>query len=158
VSFHCTYVTHLNVPAVANKQQAKTVATKSGSDLTSAANKDLVLEEMKMNGAALNGHTATFNERSIVLHDFDEKWDSTDPPSNISRPKTIPEEEDEEEEDGAHHVSGVPLILLALGLCITVFLIGLDQMIIATAIPKITKLFNSLGDVGWYVHRLVREA
>jgi MFS family permease len=44
----------------------------------------------------------------------------------------------------------MPLILLIFGLCVTVFLIGLDQMIVATAIPKITTEFKSLDDVGWY--------
>lgn len=29
-------------------------------------------------------------------------------------------------------------------------LIGIDNTIIATAIPKITSVFDSLGDVGWY--------
>jgi len=58
--------------------------------------------------------------------------------------------EEEEEDDGtANHVHGIPLILLAFGLCVTTFLIGLDQMIIATAIPKITTQFRSLADVGW---------
>ncbi|KAF2667948.1 DNA repair protein RAD50 [Microthyrium microscopicum] len=56
----------------------------------------------------------------------------------------------EEEEDTSHHIHGIPLILLAFGLCVTTFLIGLDQMIIATAIPKITTQFQSLDDVGWY--------
>jgi MFS family permease len=30
------------------------------------------------------------------------------------------------------------------------FLVALDRTIIATAIPKITDTFNSLGDIGWY--------
>jgi hypothetical protein len=38
----------------------------------------------------------------------------------------------------------------SLGLCITVFLVALDNTIIATAIPKITDEFHSLDDVGWY--------
>ena len=58
--------------------------------------------------------------------------------------------EDADKEDGAHYLSSLPLMLLAFGLCVTTFLIGLDQMIIATAIPKITTQFNSLDDVGWY--------
>lgn len=56
----------------------------------------------------------------------------------------------EGEDDAEHHVHGIARVLLVFGLCITVFLIGLDQMIIATAIPKITTLFHSLDDVGWY--------
>lgn len=30
------------------------------------------------------------------------------------------------------------------------FLIALDRMIIATAIPSITNTFDSIGDIGWY--------
>lgn len=45
---------------------------------------------------------------------------------------------------------GVKLGLITLALCLTVFLVALDNTIIATAIPKITDHFNSLGDVGWY--------
>jgi MFS family permease len=42
------------------------------------------------------------------------------------------------------------LWILSLGLCLTTFVIALDNTIIATAIPKITTVFNSLEDVGWY--------
>lgn len=49
---------------------------------------------------------------------------------------------DEEEDDAANHVHGIPLILLAFGLCVTTFLIGLDQMIIATVSSV---LFSSDG-------------
>ncbi|KAH8592475.1 putative major facilitator superfamily transporter [Bisporella sp. PMI_857] len=46
--------------------------------------------------------------------------------------------------------SGSKLILLTFGLCMATFVVALDNTIIATAIPKITTVFNSLGDVGWY--------
>jgi hypothetical protein len=46
--------------------------------------------------------------------------------------------------------SGLKLGLITLALCLSVFLVALDNTIIATAIPKITDHFNSLGDVGWY--------
>jgi hypothetical protein len=55
-----------------------------------------------------------------------------------------------EEDEGAHYVHGAARIALVFGLCITTFLVGLDNLIIATAIPKITTLFHSLEDVGWY--------
>lgn len=42
------------------------------------------------------------------------------------------------------------LWILSLGLCLTTFVIALDNTIIATAIPKITTVFNSLEDVAWY--------
>lgn len=54
------------------------------------------------------------------------------------------------DDDGAHYVHGAARIALVFGLCVTTFLVGLDNLIIATAIPKITTLFHSLPDVGWY--------
>ncbi|KAL8795402.1 MAG: hypothetical protein Q9195_002143 [Heterodermia aff. obscurata] len=45
---------------------------------------------------------------------------------------------------------GLKLFLLALALCLSIFLVALDSTIIATAIPQITDRFNSLNDVGWY--------
>jgi EmrB/QacA subfamily drug resistance transporter len=53
-------------------------------------------------------------------------------------------------EDGTEYPQGVQLGLIVLALCLAVFLMSLDNAIIATAIPKITDQFNSLSDVGWY--------
>lgn len=41
-------------------------------------------------------------------------------------------------------------LLVGIGLFLAVFLVGLDQTIVATALPKISDHFNSLNDVGWY--------
>lgn len=57
---------------------------------------------------------------------------------------------DAEVEDESKYPGGLPLLFLTLGLCLTTFTIALDNTIIATAIPKITSVFNSLDDVGWY--------
>ncbi|KAF4624389.1 hypothetical protein G7Y89_g13782 [Cudoniella acicularis] len=57
---------------------------------------------------------------------------------------------EQEIEDTSGHIKGVRLGLIVLGLCLAVFLIGLDNSILATAIPTITTAFNSLDDVGWY--------
>ncbi|KAJ6519344.1 major facilitator superfamily domain-containing protein [Mycena sanguinolenta] len=46
--------------------------------------------------------------------------------------------------------SGLKLMVLLVALCSAVFLVALDNTIIATAIPKITSQFQSLDDVGWY--------
>ncbi|CAG8971738.1 hypothetical protein HYALB_00007218 [Hymenoscyphus albidus] len=46
--------------------------------------------------------------------------------------------------------TGAKLALISLALCLSVFLIALDNTIIATAIPSITDQFASLPDVGWY--------
>ncbi|KAJ7111214.1 MFS transporter [Mycena epipterygia] len=51
------------------------------------------------------------------------------------------------EDDFPH---GIRLALLTLALCLSVFVVSLDNTIIATAIPKITDEFKSLDDVGWY--------
>ncbi|KAK0724214.1 major facilitator superfamily-domain-containing protein [Lasiosphaeris hirsuta] len=53
-------------------------------------------------------------------------------------------------EDGTEYPTGTKLGLIVLALCLSVFLMALDNSIIATAIPKITDQFQSLQDVGWY--------
>jgi fucose permease len=57
---------------------------------------------------------------------------------------------EEEAEDESKYLTGAKLVILTLGLCLTTFVIALDNTIIATAIPKITTVFNSLEDVAWY--------
>lgn len=56
----------------------------------------------------------------------------------------------EDPEDESKYLTGFKLAILSVGLCLTTFVIALDNTIIATAIPKITSVFNSLEDVGWY--------
>ena len=53
-------------------------------------------------------------------------------------------------EDESKYLVGLPLVFLTIGLSMTTFVIALDNTIIATAIPRITTVFNSLDDVGWY--------
>jgi hypothetical protein len=61
-------------------------------------------------------------------------------------------EDGSQEDDEANIVypKGLQLALLTFGLCMATFVVALDNTIIATAIPKITTVFNSLEDVGWY--------
>ncbi|KAJ6603604.1 putative efflux pump antibiotic resistance protein [Mycena vulgaris] len=63
-------------------------------------------------------------------------------------PAASPVQINDHEADGFPH--GIKLALLTLALCLSVFLVALDNTIIATAIPKITDQFKSLDDVGWY--------
>ncbi|KAK0625477.1 major facilitator superfamily domain-containing protein [Bombardia bombarda] len=56
----------------------------------------------------------------------------------------------QERDDGEEYPTGMKLGLIALALCLSVFLMALDNSIIATAIPEITDQFQSLPDVGWY--------
>ncbi|KAL2061144.1 hypothetical protein VTL71DRAFT_7417 [Oculimacula yallundae] len=59
-------------------------------------------------------------------------------------------EPDGDDDDTRVYPQGYKLAFICLGLCIAVFLVALDNTIIATAIPKITDEFHSLDDVGWY--------
>ena len=43
------------------------------------------------------------------------------------------------------------LAVIVAALCLAVFLVALDQTIVAVAVPKITDQFHSLDDVGWCV-------
>ncbi|KAK6528306.1 hypothetical protein TWF281_009550 [Arthrobotrys megalospora] len=59
-------------------------------------------------------------------------------------------ESTEEDDDESKYPGGLTLAVLTIGLCLSTFVIALDNSIIATAIPRITTQFNSIGDVGWY--------
>ncbi|CAN9405681.1 unnamed protein product [Alternaria alternata] len=77
------------------------------------------------------------------------------PPPNEKSPTEAIATSDEKDEstapdDDSKYLSGFKLTILSVGLCLTTFVIALDNTIIATAIPKITTVFNSLEDVGWY--------
>jgi hypothetical protein len=54
------------------------------------------------------------------------------------------------EDDESKYPRALPLAILTLGLCLSTFVVALDNTIIATAIPRITTDFDSLNDVGWY--------
>ena len=46
--------------------------------------------------------------------------------------------------------NGWRLAIITTSLCLGTLLIAIDNTILAVAIPKITTVFNSLNDVGWY--------
>ena len=52
--------------------------------------------------------------------------------------------------DEPEYPTGAKLAIITASLCLSVFLMALDNTIIATAIPKITDHFKALDDVGWY--------
>jgi hypothetical protein len=52
--------------------------------------------------------------------------------------------------DDIEYPHGVKLASILIALCFAVFLVALDQTIVATAIPRITDRFNSIQDIGWY--------
>ncbi|KAI0898172.1 putative efflux pump [Annulohypoxylon nitens] len=111
----------------------------------------------------------TQNEK--VSPSVDESSDSNSSIINVGESRHIPNQEKNQElarhttalsrhgdsirqiqtrEDGTEYPTGMKLFLITLALCLGVFLMALDNSIIATAIPKITDAFHSLPDVGWY--------
>ncbi|KAI8931397.1 hypothetical protein NX059_011727 [Plenodomus lindquistii] len=65
--------------------------------------------------------------------------------------KGPPEHEAEvAEDDDSQYPTGLKLWLVIVALCLTVFLVALDQTIIAPALGAITVQFNSIQDIGWY--------
>ncbi|RYO83499.1 hypothetical protein DL766_004975 [Monosporascus sp. MC13-8B] len=47
-------------------------------------------------------------------------------------------------------VRSIPFILVVTALSFSLFCVGLDNIIIATAIPRITDEFNAINDIAWY--------
>ncbi|KAF7367324.1 Major facilitator superfamily transporter [Mycena sanguinolenta] len=80
----------------------------------------------------------TLNERAASENELD------------SEKKQVPEEKASTPENDADFPKGLKLGILMFALCLAVFLVALDNTIIATAIPRITDQFKSLDDVGWY--------
>jgi hypothetical protein len=54
------------------------------------------------------------------------------------------------DDDEVNYPTGLKFVIITIALCLSVFLVALDNTIIATAIPHITDQFKALGDVGWY--------
>jgi MFS family permease len=50
----------------------------------------------------------------------------------------------------AFNVRSPAFWLVIVSVYLAFFLIALDRMIIATAVPAITNTFNSISDIGWY--------
>ncbi|KAJ7735138.1 putative efflux pump antibiotic resistance protein [Mycena maculata] len=74
----------------------------------------------------------------------------SDESQNEKQGVSVTEQREFESADEIEYPTGLRLGLVTLALCLSVFLVALDNTIIATAIPKITDQFNSLDDVGWY--------
>ncbi|PKS08405.1 hypothetical protein jhhlp_005349 [Lomentospora prolificans] len=55
-----------------------------------------------------------------------------------------------EEVDEGDYPQGFRLVAVVVALVLSIFLVALDMTIVATAIPRITDQFHSLGDVSWY--------
>ncbi|KAK1759646.1 putative transporter [Echria macrotheca] len=64
--------------------------------------------------------------------------------------QTPPAAAAEQSQDREEYPHGLKLILIIASLCLAVFLVALDQTIIAPALGAITSEFASVKDIGWY--------
>ncbi|MCJ1377426.1 hypothetical protein MMC17_000521, partial [Xylographa soralifera] len=70
--------------------------------------------------------------------------------AEVANEPPIDEKHGEEIQDNIVYPTGVKLGIISVALCLSVFLVALDNTIIATAIPRITDQFHALDDIGWY--------
>jgi hypothetical protein len=73
-------------------------------------------------------------------------------PDNPVTEKEKPHDQDDNIpiENKDEYPSSFQLAIIVSALNLAMFLVGLDNTIISTAIPKITDQFHALDDVGWY--------
>lgn len=115
--------------------------TEKSSDTTVAANEKTqphTVESRKSNETTSQGDAATTTVKEDKAG------------ANVAEKDHGDGDADDQVEDESKYLTGWKLAMLSIGLCLTTFVIALDNTIIATAIPKITTYFNSLDDVGWY--------
>lgn len=77
----------------------------------------------------------------------DRDFDKESPHDGLTRTISQIRRRDEEQ---IEYPKAMKLALIMIALCLSVFLMALDNTIISTAIPKITDQFHSINDVGWY--------
>ena len=72
-----------------------------------------------------------------------------DSPGSATDPQAVSQEV-ETLESTEQYPTGWRIAIITGSLCLGTLLIAIDNTILAVAIPKITTVFNSLDDVGWY--------
>ncbi|KAK5313082.1 hypothetical protein LTR93_011077 [Exophiala xenobiotica] len=87
--------------------------------------------------------STTENINGTALADVGEK------PEGRGDVKQGTEQGDTTDDVGAYP-KGFRFAMVILALVLAVFLVALDLTIVATAIPRITDQFHSLGQIGWY--------
>ncbi|KIW11817.1 hypothetical protein PV08_09090 [Exophiala spinifera] len=111
-----------------------------------AAHKDETLPDAKAPAVSSSASSISLTEKSGQTQPQEKDGNL----STESSQKDVEIQPDSGAEDTTNYPRGFKLITLIIALCLAVFLVALDQTIIATAIPKITDRFNSVNDIGWY--------
>ncbi|KAF2731180.1 MFS general substrate transporter [Polyplosphaeria fusca] len=126
----------------------KSTTTAEATDATTTTEPvDTPTEPKSATGATPADGTKEYHADEKAVVDANENEDSK---NKANEGREGEEEAPGDENDESKYLSGYKLGILSLGLCLTTFVIALDNTIIATAIPRITTVFNSLDDVGWY--------
>ncbi|OJJ05783.1 hypothetical protein ASPVEDRAFT_894952 [Aspergillus versicolor CBS 583.65] len=101
--------------------------------------------DYKVSSAAVMDSQATLNERPEGKPTLDEEkqrmMDGTKTESDGSQSGEVSLDE---------YPSGAGLALIVMALILSNFLVALDLTIVGTAIPEITREFNTISDVSWY--------
>ncbi|KAI5866502.1 putative efflux pump [Durotheca rogersii] len=129
--------------------------TASGAPTTTASPKARTISEEKVTGSRYHssdsGSSVVETSQIATAGDHDqEKSGALAKHAATQSQHSDPKRQIQTREDGAEYPTGLKLSLIFFALCLSVFLMALDNAIIATAIPKITDAFHSLPDVGWY--------
>ncbi|KKK12024.1 hypothetical protein ARAM_005002 [Aspergillus rambellii] len=96
-------------------------------------------------------HSATrSSDRDSTLFDPSDRERSPSLAPSLTEGNKDQQTQDEDTEENVEYAQSWELYIITIGLCLAVFCLAIDNTILATAIPKITDQFNSLGDIGWY--------
>lgn len=93
-------------------------------------------------------HTKTGNSSQVEVDTSE--IPATVAPSTSSDPEKDVQIKHNDVENEKEYPTGLKLAVIITGVLAGVFLVALDQTIVATAIPMITNEFHSVGDIGWY--------
>ena len=69
-----------------------------------------------------------------------------EPGTALAAEEKMEQEIEEKADDESEYPTGAKLAVITMALCFSVFLVALDNTIIATAIPRITDQFKALDD------------
>ncbi|KAJ2902615.1 MFS toxin efflux pump (AflT) [Zalerion maritima] len=115
----------------------------SVAETAAAEEKSAMSSGTSPSGTGVESVAATTNPDSIAKQNGDESRPGT---GHVAKP-VRDGESDTEEDDPNQYPHGITLILIILATCLSVFLVALDQTIIAPALGAITEEYKSVKDI-----------
>ncbi|KAG9031729.1 hypothetical protein FRB95_002402 [Tulasnella sp. JGI-2019a] len=125
-------------------QAESTTATVQEGTSTQGQDKAHSLKRQSSEHALSKEKADSTEEGTAVLDGHDEK--KRDVNADVERGAAGASAPDDDE---SHYVDGYKLFLIFIGMLMSIFLVALDQTIVATAIPKIASDFQALQQVTW---------